>query len=66
MVDYGPQIQLTGTGKKAKVLARIQFETMEEALCKILGFGSQAEVIQPAELRVKISEHIKKLYRLYK
>jgi predicted DNA-binding transcriptional regulator YafY len=43
----------------------LEFETAEEALKRVLGFGSNVEVVGPTELKNNLTQSIKRLSDMY-
>jgi len=48
-----------------KVLVTVNFETIEQAVHKILYYGSEVEVLKPDELRNQIAEQVRDLAVIY-
>lgn len=48
------------------VYLKFYIDELEDIKTWILGFGREAEVIEPISLRIDVSEEIKKLYKIYK
>ncbi|UFJ40748.1 transcriptional regulator [Brevibacillus humidisoli] len=59
------QLGGTKTTDDDRVIATVDFETMDWACEMLLRFGSRVEVLEPQELRLQIAEQARAIMRLY-